>query len=109
MFDPSGATDDGTTYSPMINNGMGTLALPKEYYMLHNGFYFQFDKDVPNSASIVAARKQQFDKNGWPLCDDSVLATVFFKLGYAIDIRDVRRGDLIGIDWVSGNGHAAFV
>jgi len=109
MFDPSGATDDGTTYLPTINNGTGTLALPKEYYILHNGFYFQFDKGVPNSAAIVAAHKQQFDKNGWPLCDDPVLATVFFNLGYAIDIRDVRRGDLIGIDWVSGNGHAAFV
>ena len=91
----------------MINNGTSTLALPVDYYILHNGFYFQADPDVP--AAIVAARKQQFDNHGWPRCDDPALATVFFNLGYAIDIRDVRRGDLIGIDWANGHGHAAFV
>jgi len=107
MFDPSGATDDATQYAPVINNGTSTLALPKEYYMLHNGFYFQLDPDV--SAAVIAARKQQFDTHGWPRCDDPVLSTIFFNLGYAIDIRDVRRGDLIGIDWANGHGHAAFV
>jgi hypothetical protein len=109
MFDPSGATDDETQYAPVINNGTSTLALPVDFYMLHNGFYFQVDSDVPNSAAIIAARKQKFDSHGWPQCDDSALSTVFFNLGYAIDIRDVRRGDLIGIDWASGHGHAAFV
>jgi hypothetical protein len=109
MFDPSGATDDVTVYAPVINNGTGTLALPFDYYMLHNGFYFQVDPDVPNSAAIVAARKQRFDNQGWPRSDDSALSTVFFNLGYMIDIRDVRRGDLIGIDWANGHGHAAFV
>jgi hypothetical protein len=109
MFDPSGATDDATEYAPVINNGTDTLALPVDYYRLHNGYYFQVDPDVTNSAAIVAARKQQFDKHGWPRCDDSALATVLFNLGYAIDIRDVRRGDLLGIDWANGHGHAAFV
>jgi hypothetical protein len=109
MFDPSGATDDETQYALVINNGTSTLALPVDFYMLHNGFYFQVDSDVPNSAAIIAARKQKFDSHGWPRCDDSALSTVFFNLGYAIDIRDARRGDLIGIDWASGHGHAAFV
>ena len=109
MFDPSGATDDATEYAPVINTASGTLALPVDFYRLHNGFHFQVDPDVPNSAAIVAARKQQFHSHGWPLCDDSALSTAFFNLGYAIDIRDVRRGDLIGIDWESGHGHAAFV
>ena len=109
MFDPSGATDDATTYAPMINNGTSTLALPPDYYILHNGFYFQVDPDVATSAATVAARKQMFDNHSWPRCDDSALSTVFFNLGYAIDIRDVRRGDLIGIDWANGHGHAAFV
>jgi hypothetical protein len=109
MFDPSGETDDETVYAPEINNGTSTLALPPDYYILHNGFYFQVDPDVASSAASVAARKQQFDKHGWARCDDSVLSTVFFNLGYAIDVRDVRRGDLIGIDWANGHGHAAFV
>src|SRR4029077_6647302 len=109
MFDPSGATDDATDYAPVINNGDDTFALPVDYYRLHNGYYFQVDPDVANSAAIVAARKQMFDKRGWVRCDDSALSTVFFNLGYAIDIRDVRRGDLIGIDWANGHGHAAFV
>src|SRR6516165_1041356 len=47
-----------------------------------------------------------FDPSG---ATDYALSTVFFNLGYAIDIRDVRRGDLIGIDWANGHGHAAFV
>jgi hypothetical protein len=109
MFDPGGATDDETVYAPVINNGTSTLALPLDYYRLHNGYYFKVDPDVPNSAAIVAARKQRFDNHGWPQCDDPALATVFFNLGYAIDIRDVRRGDLISITWASGGGHAGFV
>jgi hypothetical protein len=109
MFDPSGATDEETVYAPEINNGTSTLALPPDYYILHNGFYFQIDPGVASSAARVEARKQQFDSHGWPRCDDSALATIFFNLGYAIDIRDVRRGDLIGIDWENGHGHAAFV
>jgi hypothetical protein len=56
MFDPSGATDDATVYAPVINNGTSTLALPVDYYMLHNGFYFQADPDVP--AAIIAARSR---------------------------------------------------
>ena len=109
MFDPGGATDDKTGYAPVIHHGNGTLPLPFDYYMLHNGFYFQVDPEVPHSKEIVAARKKQFHDHGWPLCDDSVLATAFFNLGYPIDIRDIRRGDLVGIDWVSGHGHAGYV
>jgi hypothetical protein len=30
-------------------------------------------------------------------CDHFALAAVFFNFGYAIDIRDIRRGDLIAI------------
>jgi hypothetical protein len=59
MFDPSGATDEATVYAPVINNGTSTLALPFDYYMLHNGFYFQVDPDIPNSAAIIAARKAE--------------------------------------------------
>jgi hypothetical protein len=107
MYDPGGATDDATVYKPVINTGSGTLALPVDYYILHNGFYFAPDPNIP--AAVIAARRQQFLNHGWKFCDDSALATVFFNLGYAIDIRDIRRGDLLGIDWASGHGHAAFV
>jgi hypothetical protein len=106
MYDPGGATDGNTVYAPMYDSG--ATALPVDYYILHNGFYFQVDPDIHNEAT-VHARKAKFAKHGWKLCDDSALATVFFNLGYAIDLRDIRRGDLIGIDWASGHGHAAFV
>jgi hypothetical protein len=109
MFDPSGAIDAATEYAPVINHGAGTVPLPVDFYRLHNGFYFQVDSDDPHSAATVAKRKQQFHDHHWPLCDDSALSTAFFNLGYRIDLRDVRRGDLIGIDFVSGHGHAAFV
>jgi peptidoglycan hydrolase-like protein with peptidoglycan-binding domain len=112
MFDPRGGEDAGATYEPKCDDGR--LALPVEFYMLHNGFYFQVDKDDPDpkvvarSQAIVDARKRRFREHHWPLCDDSAASTVFFNLGYAIDPRDLRRGDLIGIDWVSGHGHATF-
>ncbi len=108
MFDPGGAVDAATVYAPVVNVAGGQLALPFDFYMLHNGFYFQVDPDVPGSAEKVAARKKQFHDHGWPLCDDSVLSTAFFHLGYRIDIRDVRRGDLIGIDWADGGGHTGY-
>ncbi|TMQ15238.1 MAG: hypothetical protein E6J90_17550 [Deltaproteobacteria bacterium] len=106
LFDSSGASDATTKYNPMYDGGQ--TPLPVDYYVLHNGFYFQVDSDVPNSAAIIAERKARFHAKGWPLCDDSADATVFFNLGYAIDSRDMRRGDLVGIDWASGHGHATF-
>lgn len=109
MFDPGDAVDGATVYAPVINVAGGTLKLPLDFYVLHNGFYFEVDPDVPGSADKVAARKKQFSDHGWQRCDDSVLSTAFFNLGYRIDIRDVRRGDLIGIDWTNGGGHAGFV
>jgi hypothetical protein len=48
----------------MINSGAQKLALPFDFYMLHNGFYFEVDPDVPDSSKIVAARKQQFHDHG---------------------------------------------
>jgi hypothetical protein len=65
--------------------------------------------DAQHSAINPTKHQKLIGPHSWPLCDDSALATVFFNLGYGIDIRDVRRGDLIGIDWANGGGHAAFV
>lgn len=108
MFDPGGAVDGTTVYAPVINVAGGTLPMSVDFYRLHNGFYFQVDPQVQGSADEVARRKKLFHDRGWPLCDDSVLSTAFFNLGYRIDPRDIRRGDLLGIDWADGHGHATF-
>jgi peptidoglycan hydrolase-like protein with peptidoglycan-binding domain len=108
MFDPTGGTGSTKTYQPMCDNG--ARALPNDFYGMHNGYYFAIDKDRKGSAAVAKARKDQFDRNGWDWrhSDDSAIATVFFNLGYQIDPRDMRRGDLVGIDWASGHGHATF-
>jgi hypothetical protein len=108
MFDPGGAVDAARVYAPVINVAGGQLPLPVDFYRAHNGFNFTIDRDDPSSADKVAARKKQFHDHGWTLCDDSVLSTAFFNLGYRIDPRDIRRGDLLGIDWANGHGHATF-
>ena len=61
---------------------------------MHNGFFFKYHADM---------RKRLPGE-----CDDSAGSLVAFNLGYAIDPRDMRRGDMVGIDWKSGGGHATF-
>jgi peptidoglycan hydrolase-like protein with peptidoglycan-binding domain len=108
MFDPTGGEDSAKTYQPKCDNG--TRALPVDFYSMHNGFYFALDKERKGSAAVAQARRDQFERNGWDWrhCDDSAISTVFFNLGYQIDPRDMRRGDLVSIDWANGHGHATF-
>jgi len=59
-------------------NGNDTDLLPADFYTQHN------DKDRP------------------------VGSLVDYNIGRKIDAKEMRRGDVLGIDWAGGGGHAVF-
>ena len=99
LFDPAGATSGDC--QPMYDDG--TKPLPHAFYSMHQGNYLKFLK------SNYPALFKKFRKNGWDYCNHSTGSAEFFNLGYPIKPKDLRRGDLIGIDWSNRGGHAAFV
>lgn len=40
--------------------------------------------------------------NEWPR------PIIFFNMGYAVEVEQMRRGDAVHIDWMGGGGHAVF-
>ncbi|HMG23312.1 MAG TPA: peptidoglycan-binding domain-containing protein, partial [Kofleriaceae bacterium] len=112
MFDARGGEAADTVYEPKFDDGQRALA--STFYALHNGFYFSKpDPDEPDAPAIGPARKAWFEKNKWPTglmttANSSAGSLVFHNLGYEIDPRDMRRGDLIGINWANRGGHATF-
>lgn len=99
MFDARGGEDPSVTYEPKYDEGRAVL--PSAFYAMHNGFFFA-------KGAVGDARRQQFHRRGWTLCDDPARSIVFWNLGYEIDPRDMRRGDFVAIDWANGGGRAAF-
>jgi len=95
LFDPSGATD-GDSFQPMYDDGQ--TPLPSAFYALHNSFYLG-DK----------RRAAVFRERHWKFASGSTGSCLFFNLGYEIQAKDLRRGDMVGIDWSNGGGHATFV
>ena len=116
MFDPDGA-DDKKLWSPQYDNA--SRPLTSLFYTMHNG-------DFTKKSAIATARSRWFAENNWhptaqdylghPLkhktgaawISDSAHSLVWYNLGYEIDPRDMRRGDMVGIDWMNNGGHATF-
>lgn len=96
LFDPSGATK-GEYFEPMYDRG--TKPLPHDFYSMHQGNY------LPARAYYRAGFRQR----GWQFCDDPAGSCEFFNLGYPVQGKDLRRGDLVGINWGPRGGHAVFV
>lgn len=114
MLDPGGATDIQTIYKPMFDNA--TRELPGAYYQFQNSSYFPVIRKDTDQATRdrYAALMAPFRKAG--ISDKQVAfwhtpagAVEMFNVGYEIDPKDMRRGDIVGINWHSGNGHAVFV
>jgi peptidoglycan hydrolase-like protein with peptidoglycan-binding domain len=115
MFDKRPGVEQ-SNFEPMYDNG--TKPLGHAFYQMHNGTYFAIDHDSAadekRTTARSAARLTQWAQNNWPTparaWDDSAMACVWYNLGYQIDPRDMRRGDLVGVDWSPSNGgHAVFV
>jgi peptidoglycan hydrolase-like protein with peptidoglycan-binding domain len=112
LFDPDGGVDKDV-WEPKYDNG--TQPLPYLFYEIHNGDFVKNNK----------ARVRWFDENKWhPTAssylnigdgqtgagwiNDSAHSLVWYNLGYEIDPRDMRRGDMVGLNWGNRNGHATF-
>lgn len=115
MFDKRpGVSQDN--FEPMFDNGNKPLGVG--FYQMHNGNYFAIDPENEKTIKLTTARSTarlaQWQQNKWPKparsWDDSAMSCIWYNLGYQIDPRDMRRGDLVGVDWAPTNGgHAVFV
>ena len=102
--DSSGATS-GDSWQPKYDKG--EKPLPPDFYALHNGFYLEsFDKANPKAPR---PHHDYFADNGWKWANSSAESAIFFGLAYEVKPQDLRRGDMVGIDWSSHGGHAVFV
>ena len=79
-FDPKYPRDDlkGDAYVPLCNGGKDAMKYPD--------FYHEHNTVNDNAANAVAA----------------------WGLGKVIDAEDLRRGDLVEINWNNDHGHAVF-
>lgn len=113
LFDPDGGTDKAV-WEPKYD--AGTRPLTSLFYQMHNGDFLK------NNA---AARTRWFKENNWhptptsylgignnytgaAWVNDSAHSLVWYNLGYEIDPRDMRRGDMVGLNWANDGGHATF-
>jgi len=95
LFDPSGASS-GETFEPVYDGG--TKPLPVDFYSMHQSNYW-------NRKGYHDA----FQSRGWDYANDPAGSVEFFNLGYEVEGKDLRRGDVVGINWSNGGGHAVFV
>lgn len=97
LFDPKATAFD--TAHPMYDGddekpSDGKTPLPSTFSSLHNGNYKKGD---------LAPGIRRNDVN------HSAGSCLYYNLGYEIQPKDLRRGDMVGIDWASGGGHAVFI
>jgi putative peptidoglycan binding protein len=97
-------------YDPRFNGGE---ELTKYFYWMHNSFKTTEYKNKKTGAWWADFKKSYLDRapglsSDWPLYNDSAGSVVFHNLGVPVDDRLMRRGDLVGINWMSGGGHAVF-
>jgi len=96
LFDPDG-TAKGTShpkYDGDPTTHLGTKDIENTFVQMHNGNY----KTGPVPKGVA---RDDINHSG-----ESCL---FFNLGYEVQPKDLRRGDMVGIDWGTGGGHAVFV
>lgn len=58
--------------------------------------------DNPAYRKLMAEYGATLADNEWPR------PVVFFNMGYAVELPELRRGDAVHIDWQNGGGHAVF-
>jgi len=76
----------------------GTL-LPYVFSQMANGV---LRSDNPAYRKVMAEYGVTLADNEWPR------PVIFFNMGYAVELTQMRRGDAVHIDWQNGGGHAVF-
>lgn len=87
---------DSEPLRPRLADG---TQLPFLFSQLANGV---LKAGVPAYERALAAWDATLADNEWPR------PVIFFNLGYAVEPTELRRGDCVHIDWMSGGGHAVF-
>lgn len=88
---------DGEPYEPILTDGR---RLPFLFSQLANGV---LKSGVPAYDRLMQQYGATLADNTWPR------PIIFFNLGRAVERTELRRGDCVNIDWLSGGGHAVFV
>jgi peptidoglycan hydrolase-like protein with peptidoglycan-binding domain len=104
-------------YAPVFDGGQ---PLGKRFYHLHNGFSLsEYQNKDPKSGKVLGWRSDfaayakklpQLTQGGFGAINDSAGSIVAFNLGERVPWTQMRRGDLLGMDWNNKEqtGHAAF-
>jgi len=103
-------------YEPVFDGGK---PLDVSFYRLHNGFSLSSYASVKDKkfAGWKADFKKRYveripqlasDFSAFKFINHSAGSVVALNLGKRVDSKKMRRGDMVGIDWHNGNGHATF-
>lgn len=115
-FDPGQPWSTKEPYQPLFDGGR---PLDVNFYRLHNGFSLSSYASVKDKK--FAAWKADFKKayvdrlpqlagdfSAFNFINHSAGSVIALNLGKRVDPKQMRRGDMVGIDWHNGNGHATF-
>ena len=104
-------------YAPLFDGGQ---PLGKRFYHLHNGFSASEYQNLDKNKKVLGWRSDfapyvkklpQIAQGGFGAINDSAGSVVAFNLGERKKWTEMRRGDLLGLDWNNPpnyTGHAAF-
>jgi hypothetical protein len=103
-------------YEPLFDGGK---PLDVNFYRLHNSFGLSTYASVKEKK--FAGWKEDFKKryveripqlakdfSAFNFINHSAGSVIALNLGKRVDPKKMRRGDMVGIDWHNGNGHATF-
>ena len=103
-------------YQPHFDGGK---PLDINFYRLHNGFSLSSYASLKDKkfAAWKADFKQRYvdrmpqlknDFSAFQFINHSAGSVIALNLGQRVDPKKMRRGDMVGIDWHNGHGHATF-
>lgn len=81
---------------PLLADG---TPLPFLFSQMANGV---LRSDNPAYRKVMNEYGVTMADNEWPR------PVIFFNMGYAVELTELRRGDAVHIDWQNGGGHAVF-
>jgi hypothetical protein len=65
---------------------------------------------IAANGNLKPAYHKMMDRLGMTQADNEwPRPVIFFNMGYAVELTELRRGDCVHIDWENGGGHAVFV
>ncbi|HYV65963.1 MAG TPA: peptidoglycan-binding domain-containing protein [Myxococcales bacterium] len=115
-FDPGSPWEPKEPYEPIFDGGN---PLDANFYRLHNGFGLSTYANVKGGkfGGWKADFQKRFvdrvpqlarDFSAFQFINHSAGSVIAFNLGKPVDPKRMRRGDMVGIDWHNGHGHATF-